>query len=66
MPTAGEDLVDQLLAQHQQIKVLFAKEIVARFHSQDAATRADEEFGKAPQDMELFRLAAPPGGFGEP
>ena len=25
MPTAGEDLVDQLLAQHQQIKVLFAQ-----------------------------------------
>ena len=46
----------------REVKVLFAKEIVARFHSKDAANRADEEFGKAPQDMESFELAVPPGG----
>ena len=46
----------------REIKVLFAKEITARFHSKDAANRADEEFGKAPQDMESFELAVPPGG----
>jgi tyrosyl-tRNA synthetase len=46
----------------REIKVLFAKEIVARFHSRDAADRADEEFGKAPVEMETFRLAVPAGG----
>jgi tyrosyl-tRNA synthetase len=46
----------------REIKVLFAKEIVARFHSKGAADRADEEFGKAPQDMEIFELPVPPGG----
>ncbi len=46
----------------REIKVLFAKEIVARFHSTDAANRAEEEFGKAPQDMESFELPVPPGG----
>jgi len=46
----------------REIKVLFAKEIVARFHSLEAANRAEEEFGKAPQEMETIELAAPPGG----
>jgi tyrosyl-tRNA synthetase len=42
----------------REIKVLFAKEIVARFHSKDAAHRAEEEFGKVPQEMpELFHPA---------
>ena len=35
----------------REIKVLLAKEIVTRFHSKDAADRADREFGKAPEDM---------------
>jgi tyrosyl-tRNA synthetase len=39
----------------REIKVLFAKEIVARFHSKAAADREAEEFGKVPQEMpELF------------
>ena len=39
----------------REIKVLLAKEIVARFHSKGAADREEEEFGKAPQEMpELF------------
>ena len=46
----------------REIKVLFAKEIVARFHSREAAERADEEFGKAPQDMENHVLAVPEAG----
>ncbi len=46
----------------RDIKVLFAKEIVTRFHSRAAANRAEEEFGKAPQEMENFTLAAPAGG----
>ena len=45
-----------------RIKVLFAKEIVARFHSRDAANRAEEEFGKAPQELENFDLSVPQGG----
>jgi tyrosyl-tRNA synthetase len=37
------------------VKVRFAKEIVARFHSKSAADRAEQEFGGEPQDMpELF------------
>ena len=35
----------------REIKVLLAKEIVARFHSKSAADREEEEFGKAPQEM---------------
>ena len=46
----------------REIKVLFAKEIVARFHSAEAAQRAEEEFGKAPQEMENFNLPVPAGG----
>jgi len=43
----------------REIKVLFAKEIVARFHSKAAADREAEEFGKVPQEMPLFY---PPAG----
>jgi len=39
----------------RDVKVRFAKEIVARFHSKSAADRAEQEFGGEPQDMpELF------------
>src|SRR5439155_15626969 len=37
----------------REIKVLFAKEIVARFHSKAAASREEQEFGKAPQEQEM-------------
>jgi tyrosyl-tRNA synthetase len=37
----------------REIKVLFAKEIVARFHSKAAATREEQEFGKVPQEQEM-------------
>ena len=43
----------------REIKVLFAKEIVARFHSGEAARQADEEFGQVPTDMQIHEL---PGG----
>jgi tyrosyl-tRNA synthetase len=43
----------------REIKVLFAKEIVARFHSAEAARRADEEFGQVPTEMQTYEL---PGG----
>ena len=52
----------------RDIKVLFAKEIVARFHSQDAALRAEEAFearhrhGQLPQDMSEFVVPAPQNG----
>jgi len=46
----------------REIKVLFAKEIVARFHSQVAANRAEDEFGKAPQEMEEKALSCPAAG----
>ena len=46
----------------REVKVLLAKEIVARFHSKAAAERADEEFGKAPADMKDVELAAPEDG----
>ena len=46
----------------REIKVLFAKEIVARFHSKEAAIRAEEEFGKAPQEMQVFEVPVPKGG----
>ena len=44
------------------IKVLFAKEIVARFHSKNAADREEEEFGKVPQEMEEVKLFYPAAG----
>jgi len=46
----------------REIKVLFAKEIVARFHSRDAADREEQEFGKAPQDMQEVKLPYPATG----
>jgi tyrosyl-tRNA synthetase len=46
----------------REIKVLFAKEIVARFHSKDAANREEEEFGKAPQELQVFEVPVPNGG----
>ena len=52
----------------REIKVQFAKEIVARFHSAAAAGRAEEEFesrfrhGKAPDDMPSVELGVPAGG----
>jgi tyrosyl-tRNA synthetase len=52
----------------REVKVRFAKEIVARFHSHDAAKRAEEEFesrfgeGKLPADMPEVTVKAPAGG----
>jgi tyrosyl-tRNA synthetase len=52
----------------RDIKVRFAREIVARFHSRAAAGRAEEEFeqrfrhGQAPEDMPEVTLRAPAGG----
>jgi tyrosyl-tRNA synthetase len=52
----------------REIKVLFAKEIVARFHSSDAARRAEEDFearhrhGELPGDIAEFTLAGGAGG----
>ncbi len=53
----------------RDIKVLLAKELVARFHSQRAADEAEAEFvarfkgGEAPEDMPEVTVAAP-GGIG--
>jgi tyrosyl-tRNA synthetase len=55
-------------ANPRDVKVRFAKEIVARFHSRAAAERAAEEFeqrfrhGQAPEDMPEVTVKAPPGG----
>jgi tyrosyl-tRNA synthetase len=55
-------------ANPRDVKARFAKEIVARFHSQAAAGRAEEEFaqrfrhGQAPADMPEVTLQAPAGG----
>jgi tyrosyl-tRNA synthetase len=39
----------------REVKVLFAKEIVTRFHSKAAADHEEQEFGKEPQEIpELF------------
>jgi len=46
----------------REIKVLFAKEIVARFHSKSAADRAEQEFGGEPQDIPEVELFYPAGG----
>jgi tyrosyl-tRNA synthetase len=46
----------------REIKVLFAKEIVARFHSKDAAEREEQEFGKVPQEMQEVKLSYPAAG----
>ncbi|HSG77653.1 MAG TPA: tyrosine--tRNA ligase [Burkholderiales bacterium] len=55
-------------ANPRDVKVRFAKEIVARFHSRAAAERAEEEFaqrfrhGQAPASMPEVALHAPAGG----
>ena len=46
----------------REIKVLFAKEIVARFHSKDAAEREEQEFGKVPEEMQEETLRYPESG----
>jgi tyrosyl-tRNA synthetase len=46
----------------RDIKVLFAKEIVARFHSTAAAEQAEQEFGKAPADLKEVSLDVPASG----
>ena len=46
----------------REIKVLFAKEIVTRFHSKSAADREAEEFGKVPQEMREVKLFYPATG----
>jgi len=46
----------------REIKVLFAKEIVARFHSKGAADREEQEFGKVPQEMQEVPLFYPATG----
>jgi tyrosyl-tRNA synthetase len=46
----------------REIKVLLAKEIVARFHSKDAADREEQDFGKVPQEMEEVPLFYPATG----
>ena len=55
-------------ANPRDVKVRFAKEIVARFHSRAAAEHAEGEFaqrfrhGQAPADMPEVTLQAPAGG----
>ena len=55
-------------ANPRDVKVRFAKEIVARFHDAAAADKAAREFaqrfrdGQLPDDLEQFTFAAPPGG----
>jgi tyrosyl-tRNA synthetase len=52
----------------REVKVRFAKEIVARFHSKSAADAAEEAFerrhrrGELPQDMAQFLVSATPNG----
>jgi tyrosyl-tRNA synthetase len=52
----------------REIKVLFAKEIVARFHGDGAARKAEQEFeqrfreGAIPEDMPQATVKAPEGG----
>jgi tyrosyl-tRNA synthetase len=46
----------------REIKVLFAKEIVTRFHSRSAADKAELEFGKEPEEMIEVSLSYPASG----
>jgi tyrosyl-tRNA synthetase len=46
----------------REIKVLFAKEIVTRFHTNGAADREEQEFGKVPQEIREEKLFYPAGG----
>ncbi len=54
----------------RDIKVLFAKEIVTRFHSASAAEAAEAEFerrfrhGALPDELKEFKFSAPEGGLG--
>jgi len=54
----------------REIKVLFAKEIVARFHSKSAADAAEHDFdqrfrhGQLPSELEEKVLQSPAGGLG--
>jgi len=55
-------------ANPRDVKIRFAREIVARFHSRAAAEHAEEEFtrrfrhGQTPEDMPAVTLQAPAGG----
>ena len=55
-------------ANPRDVKVRFAKEIVARFHSPAAADKAADEFeqrfrhGRLPEDIEQFTFSAPEAG----
>ncbi len=55
-------------ANPRDVKIRFAKEIAARFHSRAAAERAEEEFaqrfrhGQVPENMPEVTLQAPAGG----
>jgi tyrosyl-tRNA synthetase len=55
-------------ANPRDVKVRFAKEIVARFHSPDAARQAEESFerkhrhGEVPEDLTEIALAVPEDG----
>jgi len=46
----------------RDVKVRFASEIVARFHGQEAAVKAREDFGKVPEDMREISLSYPETG----
>jgi len=61
--------IEQWKKEHpREVKARFAKEIVARFHSAEAARRAEEEFesrfreGEMPTDMPEIAVQAPAGG----
>ena len=61
--------IEQWKKEHpREVKARFAKEIVARFHSAEAARRAEEEFesrfreGEMPADMPEIAVQAPAGG----
>jgi len=66
---APPSAVRQWKAEHpRDVKVRFAKEIVARFHNAAAADRAEEDFasrfreGEIPTDMPEVTVNAPAGG----
>ena len=66
---APASTIEQWKTEHpREVKARFAKEIVARFHSGEAARRAEEEFesrfreGEMPTDMPEIAVQAPAGG----
>jgi len=66
---APASTIEQWKKEHpREVKARFAKEIVARFHSGEAARRAEEEFesrfreGEMPTDMPEIAVQAPAGG----